>query len=382
MLAQGYTRPRIAHFLQAAGSFQRWLQRHGITQLDCVKASDVKAYMSGGRGTSTTRPTIRALIEMFLRNAFERRGKRFIAKKPKVTWLEPELVDFEVFRRDHGGVRPLTNRHSRERLEYFARFLAGRGVRNVRGITVELIDAFIAKMRRRGWNRTSLKGLAACLRPFFRYLEMMGTLQEPLAEKVGEISSFRADRRPKYLPWPKVQAFLKAFPRESQTDKRDYAITLLVVSYGLRAREVTKMTLQDLDFEKSRLNIPERKNGKEAVFPMRPEFEAALKAYLAVRPEVPFAQVFLRSAAPIRPLMSVVGVIRRHLLAYFGPPSSGPRGAYVLRHSFAKAMLDRGALLTDLRTVLGHSRMESTLVYTRIHARHLSEVADNYAKLL
>jgi hypothetical protein len=60
----------------------------------------------------------------------------------------------------------------------------------VRRITVEQIDAFMAKMSRQGWCGHSLKSLAAGLRTFFRYLEMNGTLRQSLAEKVGGILCF------------------------------------------------------------------------------------------------------------------------------------------------------------------------------------------------
>ena len=50
-----------------------------------------------------------------------------------------------------------------------------------------------------------------------------------------------------------------------------------------------------------------------------------------------------------------------------------------LRHSFAKALLDRGASLFEVATLLGHKSLRSTFIYTRIHTTELREVADNYA---
>jgi site-specific recombinase XerD len=53
-----------------------------------------------------------------------------------------------------------------------------------------------------------------------------------------------------------------------------------------------------------------------------------------------------------------------------------------LRHSFAKALLDRGAKLPDIAELLGHEALESALVYTRADTEGLREVADNYAAFL
>lgn len=74
-------------------------------------------------------------------------------------------------------------------------------------------------------------------------------------------------------------------------------------------------------------------------------------------------------------------VLERMLHHHFGDslPCYGP---YVLRHSFAKAMLDRGARLPELGAMLGHKRLNNTLIYSRINTKDLAEVADNYASLL
>jgi site-specific recombinase XerD len=110
--------------------------------------------------------------------------------------------------------------------------------------------------------------------------------------------------------------------------------------------------------------------------------ELGLKDYLAVRPSRPFEQVFLTCMTPGKPLGRLVcWAVSRRLIERFGRllPS---QGAYLLRHSFAKAMLDRGAPLGQIGQVLGHRSLNSTLIYTRVATQDLKEVADNYANLL
>ena len=52
--------------------------------------------------------------------------------------------------------------------------------------------------------------------------------------------------------------------------QRDYAILLLLVTYGLRGREVAALTLEDIDWERGRLKVPERKAGHSTAYPLSP----------------------------------------------------------------------------------------------------------------
>src|ERR1041385_8926907 len=61
---------------------------------------------------------------------------------------------------------------------------------------------------------------------------------------------------------------LAAVDRRSSVGKRDYAILLLLVTYGLRGREVAALTLDDIDWERERLRIPERKAGHSTAYPL------------------------------------------------------------------------------------------------------------------
>jgi site-specific recombinase XerD len=125
-----------------------------------------------------------------------------------------------------------------------------------------------------------------------------------------------------------------------------------------------------------------RKDGASVQMPLSPQTEEALQDYLAVRSACPASEIFLTEKAPMKPFkMSIQSVATRHILKFFGKlPFS--QGSHLLRHSFAKALLDRGAKLHEVGVLLGHRSMRSTQIYTRIAIEELREVADNYANLL
>ena len=72
---------------------------------------------------------------------------------------------------------------------------------------------------------------------------------------------------------------LATVDRRSVVGKRDYAILLLLVTYGLRGREVAALTLDDLDWERERLKVPERKAGHSTAYPLAPIVGQAILDY-------------------------------------------------------------------------------------------------------
>jgi integrase len=221
------------------------------------------------------------------------------------------------------------------------------------------------------------------LRPFFSYLLLKGHIPHNPAQDLFSPCRFRMDRRPKFIPWPNVQKFLAAIDRSTPAGKRDYAILALLACHGLRARDAARLRLADIDWDAPALWLHQRKNGANARIPLSQTAKEALHDYLAVRPAAPpCSEVFLTSQAPIVPLGARLGAVaQRRLLRFFGR-SIPNQGAHALRHSFAKALLDRGAKVPDIAALLGHRRIASTLTYTQIDTEGLREVADNYANLL
>lgn len=284
--------------------------------------------------------------------------------------------------REHGELKPTTIQVYLIWLKQLARFLERRGVRTVRRLRLAELDAFLAHRGARMSPR-SLYTVRAALRAFLRYLYVLGELEWDFGGDLARPSRFSADQRPKYLPWAEVEGFLSGVDRDSPVGKRAYAVLTLLACQGLRAGEVAKLRLEDLDFEAGSIFVRERKNGQSARLPMSARVKEALEDYLRVRPASECAEVFLTLGGALRPLSpGGVGSVASQRLRRRFPRRTESCGAHALRHSFAKCLLDRGARLTDLGLILGHRHLRSTLMYARIATEELREVADNYARLL
>lgn len=393
--SKGYSQKHIGESLNATRQFCGFLKRFQLAHIGQITTGHHEAFL---RHASIRflrrhrRPAPKEYIQAwrsagqrFLQFAFKEMGRNFLPPRRERASqsLPPSLLeDYLEFCRVHRGLKEVTWRGHYKYLLRLGVFLDCRGIKRVRNITISDLDAFLVEQASR-LSRRSLGCIGSALRSFFDYLFLQNKIQSNPADHLIFPSRFRDDLRPKYIPWPRVQAFLAGIDRSVAIGKRDYAVIVLLAAYGLRIREVAALTLADIDWKGKRLILRQRKGGEMAVFPLKPEVETALKDYLDnARPKVNFPEIFIASRAPIRPmsnqaLQSQVG----ELLTRFDP-AVPIRGPYLLRHSFAKALLDRGAPLTTVKELLGHRSWKATAVYTRIATEDLREVARNYAGLL
>jgi integrase/recombinase XerD len=169
---------------------------------------------------------------------------------------------------------------------------------------------------------------------------------------------------------------LAGVDRRTAAGRRDYAILLLLVTYGLRGREIAALTLDDIDWKRDRLAIPERKAGHSTAFPLSAVAGEALVDYLRNgRPATGDRHVFFRAAAPRRPVgaAAVSAIARRHLLRA-GVDVPRP-GSHTLRHSAVQRLVDADFDLKTIGDFIGHRSARSTEVYAKVAVEALREVA-------
>ena len=169
---------------------------------------------------------------------------------------------------------------------------------------------------------------------------------------------------------------LEHVDRRTAAGKRDYAILLLLVTYGLRAREVAALTLDDLDWKRDRLRIPEWKAGHSTAYPLSPTVGTALVDYLQHgRPSTTERHVFFRVLAPRAPLTTHAVASRA---AYYLNRAGvvGPRlGSHTLRHTCVQRLVDADIPFAVIGQYVGHRAPESTETYAKVATAALREVA-------
>lgn len=394
LLARGYSRSSALYVLNAAYRLHEFLVRKKTKSLLDVEPPLLGAFIRWTRARFRDRRgrapsefymyVTKMCVARFVAYAFSRRGRRFQeAPAEQDSPLLPDrlLERYLEFCRAHRGLKPATQESHRQALQRMRTSLDDRGIRRLEDVTAADLQALCLDLAR---TRTpqGIAGVLGPVRRFFQYLHLQGRIECDPGRGLLLPCGFRDALRPKYLPWPKVERLLAGVDLSTPRGKRDYAILVLLACHGLRAREAAGIRVQDVDFEKRSVFLRERKGGVAQTVPLSDRAAKALRDYLSVRPARACEEVFLTSKAPLHPLgIRLWSVAWRHLDKRFGPSIPG-HGSYVLRHSFAKAMLDRGAPLHDIGLLLGHRRLTSALTYTRVDTEGLREVADNYAAWL
>lgn len=185
-----------------------------------------------------------------------------------------------------------------------------------------------------------------------------------------------AVEHPALHSWEEVGKVLATVDRRTPAGRRDYAILLLLVTYGLRAREVAALTLDDIDWKRERLAVPERKAGHSTAFPLSKSVGEALVDYLQRgRSQTTDRHVFFRAVAPMRPIAQAgISSCARSYLVQAGIDVPR-RGSHTLRHTLVQRLVDNDFSLKTIGDFVGHRSPASTQIYAKVAVESLRQVA-------
>lgn len=241
-------------------------------------------------------------------------------------------------------------------------------------LTQTHIERFITSVSPR-FQRGTLQHVVAQVRGFLRFLAMIGEAPEGLTSQVDTPRVYRFEKLPRAIDWKTVCAFLESIDRTDIRGLRDYAMFLLITTYGLRACDIANLQLADINWRGSEILIKQIKTGHPHKLPLTDPVAEALLQYLRNgRPSSHYRQVFLTLRAPTRPISRIgVGSVYRSrvTLSDLDIPFLG---LHCLRHSYAVNLLREGESLKRIGDVLGHRSTESTCVYLRLDLDDLREV--------
>lgn len=329
------------------------------------------------RRTRSTRPMakeVRGPVEQMLSvvlSGFEPTGRRHHPQP--FAGAVPGFFDYLDNER---GLRPASIYQYRHHLDRFEAYLARIGVQSLGELSPPILSAYIVERASAGLAKSTVRDSAGVLRVFLRYAHREGVLDADLSAAVGWPQVYRLSNIPRSICWEDVNRVLASVDRRTEAGRRDHAILLLLVTYGLRGREVAALTLDDIDWKNDRLKIPERKAGHSTAFPLSAVVGEAIIDYLRHgRPDTSDRHVFFRAVAPRRPIgAAAVSAIARTYLLKAGVQVPRP-GSHTLRHSAVQRLVDADFDLKTIGDFVGHRSARSTEVYAKVAVEALREVA-------
>ena len=235
------------------------------------------------------------------------------------------------------------------------------------------IQGFLA-----GWSASrsaSATGtMASVLRGLLRFAFAEGWMAHDLAGRVGKVASRRGVGLIEGLAADEVERLLGSIDASTRIGARDRAIVVVLTRLGLRAGEVARLRLDDIDWRTGTVTLQDPKGRWDREVPLPVDVGAAVVAYLRLRLALAGERaVFLREHAPAGSMTTsgVSGMVAARAAA----AGLGLVHAHRLRHAAAMAVIARGGTLVEAGQLLGHARAATTLIYARADADSLRSLA-------
>jgi integrase/recombinase XerD len=376
-----YSTATIRLHLRAADRFGKWLQKHKIAIAEVSNAT-VARYIQGldrqfpasvpiGRLPNSARG-LRHLIEV-LRQAGCLEPAR--ATEPQSS-VEAWLADF-----DHhlNHVMGCALRSRNNYLRYARRLLLevfGEAEVDWSRLTAGSVTDFVrrqaAKLRPGACGQP-----VTAIRSLVRFLASKDAVPTGLLGAIPAVRTWRHSSIPRTVSAEEVERVLAACNADSAYGLRERAIVLLLARLGLRAGEVLRLRLDDIDWVRGCVLVRAGKTHRERSLPLSKEVGDALAMYLRQgRPRSPYRELFLRWRPPFRPLCQSVSIctLVQKLLKRAGISVHRP-GAHTFRHSLATEMVINGVTFKAIADVLGHGSVSSTQIYVKLDLGSLSKAA-------
>lgn len=263
-------------------------------------------------------------------------------------------------------------------LEDASGFLAGKG-RDLSDASAEDVEAYFHAIGARGLAPATAARRRASVRQFYRFVLGEGWRKDDPSRRVDAPKKGRS--LPKVLSRAEVEGLIQAAWRKDADGAGGLRLACMIellYASGLRISELLALPLQALARDPAYLMV-KGKGGKERLAPLNDAARAAVKAYLPVRPK--FLPKGVKESPWLFPSRGAGGRLTARRMAQLLDEAAAGAGIdpqrvspHVLRHAFATHLLEGGADLRAVQTLLGHADIATTQIYTHVAEDRLREV--------
>ena len=281
-----------------------------------------------------------------------------------------QFLDYLRYERN---ASPQTVQTYEESLRAFESYLTFRdnGL-SIDSVDTDLIRDWMESSMDKGNSASTINKNLSALRSFFRFALKRGLVKKDPAHAVT--GPKKSKPLPQFLREGEMDRLLDGLEWDgSYNNVRARTILLLFYEAGLRRSELIGLDDKDIDFEVAQLKVTGKRN-KQRIVPFGAELAEALKNYKAKRLEE-FGEtsgaLFLSDKGERISGDQVYQIVRKYLSMV---TSLKKRSPHVLRHTFATAMLNNGAGLETIKSLLGHESVSTTEIYTHTTFEQLKRI--------
>lgn len=280
--------------------------------------------------------------------------------------------EYVAYLRVEKGLRPLSCEAYERDLLQFAEYVEGEGL-SLMAVRHAQVAGFLEHLKIHGVESRSAARKLSCLRGFYKWLLLDKRIERDPTINLESPSAWKV--LPKSLAESEVTAMLERGTPENADPiaLRDRAILELLYAGGLRVSELTGLREEDLSLEAGRVLV-RGKGDKERIVPLGRAAVEAIETYLrGGRPLL--ARKRKRAGAAGHLFLSTRGAgLTRQSIWALVKAADHHASPHMLRHSCATHMVEHGADLRTVQTLLGHADIATTQVYTHLALGRLKAV--------
>ena len=356
--AQGYSQSRVDVLLLVMAHLSRWLDEHGLSASDLTHEAVEQffvAFRAHHRWCKSSRSLTPMLEHLRATGVVPVEGER-----GERSAEEDLLASFRHYLRDQRGLSETTV----EAYGNYARVCTRMWWPDGEVAPGRLSAADVVAVVRSGANTMrppSLRCLVTALRSLLRFFHVTGMTSRSLVEAVPAMASWPKTALPSPLTPEAAERLVACCDTSTVVGRRDAAILVMLARLGLRAGEVARLALDDIDWRAGELRVA-GKGGRVELLPLPADVGDALAAYLSNgRATSSSRALFLKVMAPYGPLTRwAIGGVVYLACDRAGVPRLGP---HRLRHLVATETLRAGASLSEVAQLLRHAAVSTSAIY-------------------
>ena len=239
-------------------------------------------------------------------------------------------------------------------------------------LTINDISDYILALSETGYSRRSMIKKATVLRYFCKYLKSLNLININITDI--ELPKNKV-RLPVFLSTEEISRLLITISDES--DNVFYLVVAIALSSGLRVSELVNLKISDMNLIDGYLKITGKGN-KDLIIPLNSDLISKIKGYLSTyRKEIKKNKKFF--------FVHKNGALLSRQYIYLKLKDYSKKAGickkitpHCLRHTYATLLLNNGAKLKEVQVLLGHSKIETTEIYTHVAKNKIKDKYDEF----
>lgn len=271
----------------------------------------------------------------------------------------------------------VTIKHKLSTLSKLLAFASANEINAYEKITKELIYDFVEKQKEK-YKYAYVYSMLYHIKTFYDYLYSIGKSKINGKQLFPRIMKKERQKILSYYTKDEIKQILSFVDTSTKMGKRDYAILLLAITYGLRNSDIVNLRFGNIDWNHNKISVIQYKTKERLELELTENVKYALLDYIKnARPEFKSDYIFLKFRMPYEYTRnkSLYSSIRKYIDKSGINVDTRHKGLHSLRHSVASNLLNNNVPLPVITGILGHSSIEVTNVYLSINLEQLKKIS-------